>query len=403
VSSNISGYAGMLAIFMVAITPTASLLAADAETDSEFYLRDEEFDLKKALTFKSADGDFSLRLGGRVHADAAWFSDDSDDVLNDDSRDAEFRRARLFVSGKVLEDWRYRFEYDFAADDDYRIKAAWVGYNGFKPFTIRAGNVLEPFSLEAMTSSNNITFMERALPKAFTQNYKLGILMNTYGDNWTAAAGLFDGNIQNGSNDGWGVAARVTGAPVRSKRRLLHIGAALEYREPDEVNYSTRPEANLADRLTRTGTLHDVDNTITAGLESAAVYNSFSLQGEYMQVSVERNKQRSEPDFSGWYVYGSWFATGEYRRYNAKKGAFKQIRPKSRYGALEIAARYSEIDLEDENITGGEEDNITLGVNWYLNRNIRFMANHIWVDTDPDRNGNSESPNIFQLRAQALF
>jgi len=393
----------MLAIFMVAITPTASLLAADAETDSEFYLRDEEFDLKKALTFKSADGDFSLRLGGRVHADAAWFSDDSDDVLNDDSRDAEFRRARLFVSGKVLEDWRYRFEYDFAADDDYRIKAAWVGYNGFKPFTIRAGNVLEPFSLEAMTSSNNITFMERALPKAFTQNYKLGILMNTYGDNWTAAAGLFDGNIQNGSNDGWGVAARVTGAPVRSKRRLLHIGAALEYREPDEVNYSTRPEANLADRLTRTGTLHDVDNTITAGLESAAVYNSFSLQGEYMQVSVERNKQRSEPDFSGWYVYGSWFATGEYRRYNAKKGAFKQIRPKSRYGALEIAARYSEIDLEDENITGGEEDNITLGVNWYLNRNIRFMANHIWVDTDPDRNGNSESPNIFQLRAQALF
>ena len=393
----------MLAIFMVAITPTASLLAADAETDSEFYLRDEEFDLKKALTFKSADGDFSLRLGGRVHADAAWFSDDSDDVLNDDSRDAEFRRARLFVSGKVLEDWRYRFEYDFAADDDYRIKAAWVGYNGFKPFTIRAGNVLEPFSLEAMTSSNNITFMERALPKAFTQNYKLGILMNTYGDNWTAAAGLFDGNIQNGSNDGWGVAARVTGAPVRSKRRLLHIGAALEYREPDEVNYSTRPEANLADRLTRTGTLHDVDNTITAGLESAAVYNSFSLQGEYMQVSVERNKQRSEPDFSGWYVYGSWFATGEYRRYNAKKGAFKQVRPKSRYGALEIAARYSEIDLEDENITGGEEDNITLGVNWYLNRNIRFMANHIWVDTDPDRNGNSESPNIFQLRAQALF
>jgi len=403
VSSNISRYAGMLCISMLITTSTASLYAADAETDSEFYLRDEEFNLKKALTFKSADGDFSLRLGGRVHADAAWFSDDSDDVLNDDSRDAEFRRARLFVSGKILDDWRYRFEYDFAADDDYRIKAAWVGYNGFKPFTIRAGNVLEPFSLEAMTSSNNITFMERALPKAFTQNYKLGILMNTYGDNWSAAAGLFDGNIQNGSKDGWGAAARVTGAPVRSKRRLLHIGAALEYREPDEVNYSTRPEANLASRLARTGTLHDVDNTITAGLESAAVYNSFSLQGEYIQVSVERNKQRSDPDFNGWYVYGSWFATGEYRRYNAKKGTFKQIRPKSRYGALEIAARYSEIDLEDENITGGEEDNITLGVNWYLNRNIRFMANHIWVDADPDRSGNSESPNIFQLRAQAVF
>lgn len=393
----------MLALFIVASTSTTSLFAEDSATDSEFYLRDEEFSLKKALRFKSDDGDFSLRLGGRVHADAAWFSDDSNDALKDDSQDQEFRRARLFLSGKALDDWRYRFEYDFAADHDYRIKAAWIGYNGFRPVTIRAGNILEPFSLEAMTSSNNITFMERALPKAFTQNYKLGVLMNTYGDNWSAAAGLFEGNIKDGSKDGWGVTARVTGTAFRKKRRLLHFGAALEYREPDEVNYSTRPEANLANRLARTGTLHDVDNTITAGLESAAVYNSFSLQGEYMQVNVERNKQRSDPDFDGWYVYGSWFATGEYRRYNAKKGTFKQIRPKSRYGALELAARYSEVDLEDKNITGGEEENITLGINWYLNRNMRFMANYIWVDADPDRYGNSESPNIFQLRAQAVF
>ena len=402
-SSIFSAFACRLAIFTMALTATAGLFAADAETDSEFFLRDEEFNLKKALTFKSANRDFSLRLGGRVHADAAWFSDDSDDVLNNDSRDTEFRRARLFVSGKAFDDWRYRLEYDFASDHDYQIKAAWIGYKGFKPVTIRAGNVLEPFSLEAMTSSNNITFMERALPKAFTQNYKLGILMNTYGDNWNAAAGLFDGKIRNGSKDGWGLAARLTGTPVRHKRRLLHLGAALEYREPDEVNYNTRPEANLANRLASTGTLGDVDNTLTTGLEAAAVYGSFSLQGEYMQVSVERDKQRSDPDFDGWYISGSWLITGEHRRYNAKQGSFKQIRPKSKYGAWELAARYSEIDLEDKSVTGGEEDNFTLGLNWYLNRNIRFMANYIRVDADPDSSGNSESPDIFQLRAQAVF
>jgi phosphate-selective porin OprO/OprP len=379
------------------------LYAADTETDSEFYLRDEEFNLTKALTYTSADKNFSLRLGGRVQADAAWFVDDSNDVLGKDSRDSEIRRGRLFVSGKVLDDWRYRFEYDFAADQDYRIKSAWVGYNGFKPVSIRAGNILEPFSLEALTSSNNITFMERALPEAFTQDYKLGVLMNTYGDSWSAAAGLFEGNIQNGSQDGWGVAARVTGTPVRYKRRLVHIGAALEYREPDVVNYSTQPEAHLANRLVSTGTLQDVGSTITAGLEAAAVYDSFSLQGEYMQASVERSNQRSDPDFDGWYVFGSWFITGEERRYNEKQGIFRDIRPKSGYGAWELAARYSEIDLQDENITGGEEDNTTLGLNWYLNRNVRFMANYIWVDADPDSSGNSESPNIFQLRTQVVF
>jgi phosphate-selective porin OprO/OprP len=403
VSNSISGFLCTLAVCAATTITTTSLYAEEAETDSEFYLRDEEFDLKKALTFKSAGGDFSLRLGGRVHADAAWFMDDSNDALNNDSQDQEFRRARLFVSGKAFDDWRYRFEYDFAADQDYRIKAAWVGYNGFKAFNIRAGNLLEPFSLEAMTSSNNITFMERALPKAFTQSYKLGILANTHGDNWSAAAGVFEGNIQGGSEDGWGVAARITGAPIRSKRRLLHIGAALEYREPDEVSYSTRPEANLASQLSSTGTLRDADNTITVGLEAAAVYNSLSLQGEYMQVKLERDNQRSDPDFSGWYVYGSWFVTGEYRRYNVKNGTFKQIKPKAKYGAWELAARYSEVDLEDENITGGEEDNITLGLNWYLNSNIRFMANYIWVDADPNSSGNSESPDIFQLRGQLIF
>ncbi|MEN8107709.1 MAG: OprO/OprP family phosphate-selective porin [Pseudomonadota bacterium] len=402
-SNNISRHGLALALFAATITATASLYAANADTDSEFYLRDEEFNLKDVLRFKSADGDFFLRLGGRLHADAAWFRDDDNDVLNNDSQDSEFRRARLFVSGKAFDDWRYRFEYDFAANHDFKIKSAWVGYNGFKPVTIRAGNILEPFSLESMTSSNNSTFMERALPKAFSPDYKVGALVNTYGGNWSAAAGLFDGNIRNGSDDGWGTAARVTAAPVKSKQRLLHVGAAVEYREPDTVNYNTRPEAHLADRLVSTGTLHDVDYTVTTGLEAAAVYDAFSLQGEYMRVSVERKNRRSDPDFDGWYVHGSWLVTGEHRRYNAKKGTFKQIRPKSEYGAWELAARYSAVDLEDNGITGGEENDVTLGVNWYLNRYLRFMANYVRVDADPDSSGNNESPDIIQLRAQVVF
>jgi len=387
---------------LVALFP-AALHAAGSEGESEFYLKDEEFSLKDALSMHSEVKRFSLRFGGRLHADAAWFDGNDKDALNNDSRDSEIRRARLFASGRMFDDWRYRFEYDFAADQDFRIKDAWIGYSGFKSVTIRAGNVQEPFSLETMTSSNNITFMERALPYAFVQDYKLGGLVNTYGDNWSAAAGVFDGNIQNGSKDGWGVAGRVTGAPVRNQGRLLHIGAAVEYRVPDQVRFGSRPEAHLADRLVSTGTLHDVNSTLSTGLEAAVVIGSFSLQSEYINVAVERGNQRSDPSFDGWYVYASWFPTGENRRYNAKKGAFSQIKPKSKYGALELAARYSEVDLEDENITGGEEHDTTVGVNWYLNRNVRLMANYVWVNADPDSAGGSADANIFEMRAQVIF
>lgn len=402
-SSKITDSMIVLALFVAPLFLMPALQAAEADSESEFYLRDEEFSLKDMFKFKSPDGDFSLRFGGRLHADAAWFEDDNNNKFNNSDSDSEFRRARVFASGKAFNDWRYRFEYDFAADSDYKIKAAWIGYNGFKPLSIRAGNVITPFSLEEMTSSNRITFMERALPNTFAPSYKVGLVANTYGDNWSAAAGLLDGKIQDGSNDGWGTAARLTFAPVKSKRRLLHGGASFEYREPDEVRYGPRPESHLSSRVQSTSTLRDVDYTLTAGLEAAAVFGSFSLQGEYMQVSVERDNQRSDPDFSGWYVFGSWIITGENRRYNRKKGNFKSIRPGSKYGALELAARYSELDLDDKNVTGGEGKNITLGANWYLNRYLRFMANYVRADADPDRDGNNESADIYQLRAQLVF
>ncbi len=409
VSNIISGYVILPAIFLLTIISATSPYAADTVKDSDFHLRDGEMDLKQASSFKSSDEGFFLLLGGRIQGDATWFLDDSDHVLGGNSRDSEFRRARLFASGKAFYDWRYRIEYEFASHHDFasyedsRFRDAWMGYTGFRQATIRAGNLQEPFSLEAMTSSSNITFMERALPQVFAQNYKLGVLINTNGKNWGAAAGLFGRGIHNGGEDGRGVAARATGAPILGKGRLLHIGAAFAYREPKEVNYNTRPEANLANRLLGTGTLRNVQRTITVGLEAAAVYGPFSLQGEYMQLSLQRSNGRSEPDFDGWYAYSSWFLTGESRRYNVKRGTFRQIIPKGKFGAWELAARYSASDLEEENITGGEEHNTTIGLNWYLNRNTRIMANYIRVNANPDRRGNHESPKILQLRAQLMF
>ncbi len=359
----------------------------------------------KGIRITSDDKQFSLRIGGRLHVDGATFDEDvtplEDDII--------FRRARLAASGKAFGDWRYRFDYDFAANSDYRIKGAWLRYDGFRPLRITAGNVQEPLSLEELTSSNGITFMERSLISAFTPSYHLGALLTSHGRNWSAAAGYFGETIGEQKTDrlssGRGLAGRLTFAPVKAKRRALHLGVSAEYRDPgsDTVRYSTRPESKVTDRrLVTTRTIKNVSDTLIYGLEGALVQGPWSVQGEYMQARVNR-RGGDDLAFDGWYAFVSWFVSGESRRYNAKKGSFKKLKPKGRYGAWELAARYSHADFTDGAVQGGKETNITYGLNWYLNRNLRFMANYILVSADPNRYGDKDEPRILQFRAQYFF
>ena len=71
------------------------------------------------------------------------------------------------------------------------------------------------------------------------------------------------------------------------------------------------------------------------------------------------------------------------------------------FGAFEVAARYSTIDLDDGLVNGGTENNLTIGVNWYLNPQVRFMANYIHVDTNS--NAGNDNPDVIQFRGQLDF
>lgn len=361
--------------------------------------------LSKSLSFKSDDKNFTMKIGGRIHFDAASYNDDIT-PLKDGS---EFRRLRLEVGGSFLKDWRYSYSYDAVSNKDYRIKGAYIGYKGFKKWNLKAGNLQQPFSLEELTSSNNITFMERSVVNLFAPSYTLGATANTWGKNWSATVGIFDDTIadRNQNNDGSnGIAGRFTYTPIKSKDLLVHLGVATVQQNlgsNQTLSFSTRPESHYTnEKLLSTGRLTDVDSKSLYGLEAALVSGPWSLQGEYVKAKLDRDN-RANTDFDGWYVQGSWFATGEKRRYSSKSGAFKAIKPKSKYGALELAVRYSELDLEDTSVTGGEGNNTTVGVNWYINSNVRVMANYIDVKAEPNRNGVNENADVMQARIQASF
>lgn len=370
------------------------------------------------IKIASDDGKFETTLGGRIQVDAAWY--DEDNVNLDGENGTEFRRARLFVKGKMYDVWSYKAQYDFAGNGT-DMKDAYIGYNGWDFGKLKIGQFKQPFSLEELTSSKYITFMERSLLNAFATGRRIGLGLSDANKTWTWAASVYgreEGDDTDG-DEGYGAGARITWSPWNEKGKVLHLGGAAAWEEPNDndVRFRARPESHqTGTRLVSTGRIPEPDAFTKYGVEAAGVFGPFSLQGEYIAVAADSEQPGYEdPDLSGWYAYGSWFMTGESRKY--KKGAFGRVSPKNPvgkggWGAWELAARYSSLDLEDGDTLGGEEDNITIGLNWYATKYVRFMANYVMIDADPVSREDTldiaagedqDEPNIFQLRAQIDF
>lgn len=405
-----------------------------------------KIDTRGKLEIATPDGAFSWRLGGRVHLDSAWYGNDRGRFRRTSLADGtEFRRARMDVTATLWRAWQLKLQYDFAGSGAAGIRDAYLRYNqaaGHLPWYAMVGNFKEPFSLEEYTTSNGITFIERALPNAFAPSRKIGMGAGTWGhDLWSFQAGVFGESVAPENNqpgcsaqidagtgritpctgddgEGYAVAGRFVVSPWHSEAadRVLHFGVATEYRLPDEgegVRLRQRPESNLADRLIDTGTLTGVDDTVKVGLEAAGNYGPFSLQGEYMFTDVERENNLAAPSFDGWYVMGSWILTGESRVYKFPDGTFDNPKPRGivgqgGIGAWELVARVSELDLNDRDgltaFNGGEMRNVTAGLNWYPTPNFKFMANYTRVLDLADADVGSfdgVEPEIFALRAQA--
>lgn len=375
----------------------------DEETEEGFSVETDG-----GLRVESNDGAYQFRLNGRVLVDGAIYDDDETEL----GSGTEFRRARFSLRGTIEEIWQFRLQYDVTDSGADGIRDAYIRYTGFEPVELTIGHFKEFFSLEELTSSNDITFMERALPNAFSPGRSLGIGASTYGQNWSFGAGLFsegtDSNEEEEVDEGWGISARGTFAPILNETQLVHVGGSVVYRQPndnDELRFRERPESHVTnERLVDTGTLEEVDDFYLLGFETAGVLGPFSAQAEYIYADVSRDD--GDADFDGWYLYGSYVLTGESRPYDAEDGTFGIIEPNTSFseggfGAWEVGLRYSQIALNDGDIEGGREDNITVGLNWYPNDNIRFMLNYIYGEID--QADEDEEINIFQARAQVTW
>jgi phosphate-selective porin OprO/OprP len=364
---------------------------------------------KGKLEIASDDGDYKLRVGGTIMLDGALYDND----LSELGSGTEARRARFFMKGKIFSDWNFKSEFGFE-ESEIDPKDVYIQYAGLDSTSITLGHVKEQFSLERLTSSKYITFMERALLIGSTPKRNIGIGIKTHGDNWTASAGVFGSGFDDRGDEyeGYSGTGRVTFAPLYEKTKAVHLGAAVSWRKPDEgkeIEFKNRPESHISGvKLVDTGDISNVDDFMLYGLEFASVLGPASLQGEYIWADISREGLNPDLDFSGWYAYASWFLTGESRVYKAKKGKFDRITPKGivgkgGIGAWELGMRFSNLDLSDGDIDGGEESNMTVGLNWHLNSQLRFMLNYIRVLEVKGGSHDNDEPSVVQVRGQIDF
>ena len=136
------------------------------------------------------------------------------------------------------------------------------------------------------------------------------------------------------------------------------------------------------------------------GLETMLNVGAFHLCGEYMCNWVQRDGTTAGtgPDlfFHGAYVQAAYMLTGEHVPYRRSRSTIGRIKPFENFflvdrcsggtgtgwGAWQVAARFSHLDLTDEDIRGGVEDNLTLALVWYLNSHASMQFNAIFGDIE---------------------
>ena len=366
----------------------------------------------------------NVTVNGVFQADAVLFNQTEESInqYGNIENGAEFRRARLSAKGTAYENMNYFMQMDFGFFGRPTFTDVWVEQEKIPLLgTVRVGQWKQPFGLETVSSFRYTTFMERSsLFQAFTPFRHIGIGFYDHAEDLNSTWALsyfrtgqdqFGGSLS--TDGGNGMAGRLThvfGYCEGIGDSYLHTGAGYYLNSPprDTARFRSIPEIfvgefapggvgtsgqavpgvlNGTPFFVDTGAIANVERVDTFGLESLWVNGRLSLQAEAMAARLNLSGT-NDSVLGGAYCQAGYFLTGEHRPYDRKAGAvdrvipFRSFKRGCGYGAIELASRWSYLDLNDRAIAGGSMNNWTNGVNWYLNPYCKFVFNHIrsWVN-----------------------
>lgn len=418
-------------------------------------------------TISSADGDFTAAIRALVQFDSGYYMQGAGAESlpaaygPDLSSGSNFRRVYLGLQGKLFGEWSYNLNFDFGGSNGTespgRIQSIYLQYDGLAPWALRVGAYPPPANLEDSTGSGDTIFLERNSPSNLQRGLAGGdgrdaISILYLGDRLFAAASFTGGKVQDSAvfDEQQALLGRISYLLWSGSGANFLVGANGTYiaKLPDAVpngspNLGNTPGASalssvtLSDppeltvdsngiKLANTGAL-SARHLSQWGVEAAGTLSSLYAQAGYYGFQVNRSPiafktftsavtsattivQPSNNTFTAWYVQASWFLTGESRTYNTANGAFAPPKPaepfhlaKGGWGAWELAARYSDLNLNSHaldpasvitnwtgagaqtytfynTVRGGNQKIVTVGLNWYPNNAVRFALDYQWID-----------------------
>lgn len=385
-----------VAAALIAATSPAVVLAQAASSDAERISKLEE--QVKALEARTptvrADSSglsvstsaFSLQFKALVQLDGRWFTSDS---VPQSADTFTFRRIRPTFQGNIGNFVSYRLTPEFAGNNA-TIVDAYVDLKFSPVATLRAGKVKGPVGLERLQGGGNIVFIERGLPTELAPNREIGLQLQGAVANkkLNYVVGIYNGTTDGadgGATDNDGekeYALRLFLEPIEG----LGFGVAGTFGTKE--GFAPRAYSTVDRRTGVTftpGTVYDGDASRISP-QGYFYRGPVGLLAEYIASKQEltNGTVRDDVTHSAWQLVGSWVLTGEKASYNGVKPSSPYQVGKSGWGALELALRYGELDLDSDTAALGfapangvkSIENFGVGLNWYLNNNVKVALNY---------------------------
>lgn len=365
---------------------------------------------------EQADRFFTVRTSVALLQDFTYIDQDaaSSAQVGDQASQWQVRSARVSFLGTIGRDYKasyqvggeYKgFETDPATTWQLTDLALTFPLGGPQNKLI-VGKTKEPFAYEMVGDAANLPHMERVLSPFFVSR-NMGVkMLHVIGEEKrvTLSYGFFnDGwDINSKSSRGTDYAARVSGLAwdVPDNDQFLHLALALRHVASDgTLRYRGRPESNVTDFYVDTGNIA-AEDAFQYGVEALWNNGPFSVLAEYNHAAVN-SPTLDDPEFEGYYITGSWVITGETRPYDRSVGYARRVIPTGRWGAPELVARYSSVDLDDRLVQGGSFEKVYVGVNWWATKRWKFGAG--WGRTWLDRAGATGVTDTVLTRIQWVY